>query len=76
MNSWTNSVGAGATAASYTPSSAIAGTTYYRVLVNAANSGCDQAISNTSMAVIIADLVVSAQPSDVNECVGGTTQCQ
>jgi hypothetical protein len=45
---------------------------YYRVLVNAANRGCDQAVSNNAVAVIIADLVVSTQPTDVNECVGGT----
>jgi hypothetical protein len=38
--------GTGATTATYTPSSAVPGTTYYRVLVNAANSGCDQAVSN------------------------------
>jgi hypothetical protein len=42
------------------------------VLVNAANNGCDQAVSNNAVAVIIADLVISTQPSNVNECVGGT----
>jgi hypothetical protein len=42
------------------------------VLINAANSGCDQAVSNNAVAVITADLVVSTQPTDVNECVGGT----
>jgi uncharacterized protein YraI len=34
--------------------------------------GCDQAVSNNAVAVITADLVVSTQPTDVNECVGGT----
>jgi hypothetical protein len=34
---WANSHGTGATTATYTPSSAVPGTTYYRVLVNAAN---------------------------------------
>jgi hypothetical protein len=72
VGGWTNSVGTGATTAAYTPSSAVPGTTYYRVLVNAANNGCDQAVSNNAIAVIIADLVVTTQPSDVNECVGGT----
>jgi hypothetical protein len=57
-----NSTGTGATTATYTPSSAVPGTTYYRVLVNAANNGCDQAVSNTSVAVIISDLVVTTQP--------------
>src|SRR4030095_14405825 len=56
----------------YTPDSSTPGTTYYRVLINAANSGCDQVVSNTASAIIIADLVVSTQPTDVNECVGGT----
>jgi hypothetical protein len=69
---WANSSGTGATTATYTPSSAVPGTTYYRVLVNAANNGCDQAVSNNAVAVITADLVISTQPSDVNECVGGT----
>jgi hypothetical protein len=31
--------------------SAVPGTTYYRVLVNAANNGCDQAVSNNAVAV-------------------------
>jgi hypothetical protein len=69
---WANSTGTGATTATYTPSSAVPGTTYYRVLVNSANNGCDQAVSNNAVAVITADLVVTTQPSDVNECVGGT----
>jgi hypothetical protein len=69
---WANSTGIGATTTTYTPSSAIPGTTYYRVLVNAANNGCDQVVSNNAVVIIIADLVISTQPSDVNECVGGT----
>ena len=71
---WANSTGTGATSPTYTPSSTTPGTTYYRVLVNASNSGCDQAVSNNGVAVIIADLIVTAQPSNVNECVGGTDQ--
>jgi hypothetical protein len=71
---WTNSVGTGATTATYTPSSAVPGTTYYRVLANAANNGCDQAVSNNAVAVIAADLVITTQPSNVNECIGGTDQ--
>ncbi len=45
---WSNATGTGATTATYTPSSAVPGTTYYRVLVNAANNGCDQAVSNNA----------------------------
>jgi len=69
---WVNAVGAGSTSAIYTPNSSVAGTTYYRVLVNAPNNGCDQAISNTSTVVVVADIAITTQPTDVNECVGGT----
>jgi hypothetical protein len=47
-------------------------TTFYRVLINAANNGCDQAVSNNAVAVITPDLLVITQPSNVNECIGGT----
>jgi hypothetical protein len=73
-NSWTNSTGAGATTNTFTPPSTVPGTTYYRVLVNASNSGCDQAISNNAIAVINADLTVTTQPTNVNECVAEQAQ--
>jgi hypothetical protein len=69
---WSNASGTGATTATFTPPSATPGTTYYRVLVNAGNNGCDQAVSNNGIAVISADLVVTTQPTNVSECVGGT----
>src|SRR6187455_677262 len=69
---WANALGTGSTTATFTPPSTIAGTTYYRVLINAANNGCDQAVSNNGVAVITPDLLVTTQPSDVNECIGGT----
>ena len=72
INGWANATGAGSTTATYTPSSASAGTTYYRVLVNAANNGCDQAVSNNATAIIAQDLLITTQPQDVNECIGGT----
>jgi hypothetical protein len=71
-NGWANATGPGSTTATYTPPSSIAGTTYYRVLVNASNNGCDQAVSNNAVAVITPDLLVTSQPTDVNECIGGT----
>ena len=46
----------------------------YRVLINAANSGCGQAVSNNGIAVITEDLLVTTQPSNVNECIGGADQ--
>ena len=70
---WSNSTGTGATTNTYTPSSAVPGTTYYRVLVNAANSGCDQVVSNTATAIISPDLLITTQPTNVTECVGGTS---
>ena len=72
IGGWANATGAGATTATYTPSSAVAGTTYYRVLVNAANSGCDQAVSNNGRVDITQDVAITTQPNDVNECIGGT----
>jgi hypothetical protein len=58
-NSWTNATGTGSTTATYTPSSSVAGTTYYRVLVNATNSGCGQVESNNSIVEIDPDATVS-----------------
>jgi hypothetical protein len=71
-NGWANALGTGSTTATFTPPSTVAGTTYYRVLINAANNGCDQAVSNNAVAVITPDLLVTTQPTDVNECIGGT----
>jgi hypothetical protein len=62
----------GATSSTYTPSSATAGTTYYRVIISASNNGCDAVPSNVSTVVIAPDLSIVAQPMDINECVGGT----
>ena len=70
---WANASGTGSTTAVYTPQSTVAGTTHYRVLINAANSGCDQAISATSIVIITPDLTVTSQPTPLTECVGGTS---
>ncbi|MDQ3015304.1 MAG: VWA domain-containing protein, partial [Bacteroidota bacterium] len=69
---WANASGTGATSILYTPLSITAGTTHYRVLINAANSGCDQAVSVTAIVIITPDLTVSTQPTPVTECIGGT----
>ncbi|MEO5906092.1 MAG: hypothetical protein ABIQ11_05165, partial [Saprospiraceae bacterium] len=73
-SNWTNATGSGATTNIYTPISTVAGTTHYRVLVNASNPGCDQAVSNSATAVIQPDLTITSQPSNLNECQGGTAQ--
>jgi hypothetical protein len=64
----------GATLSTFTPPSLVAGTTYYRVIISATGSGCGSTISDTSNAVIIPDLLVTEQPTNVNECIGGTDQ--
>jgi hypothetical protein len=68
--SWSNATGTGATTTIYTPDSSVPGTTYYRVLINAANNGCDQAVSNVSTVVINPDLVITTQPDNLTECAG------
>jgi large repetitive protein len=62
----------GATSASYTPVSTADGTFYYRVIVSATGNGCGTVTSGTSTVTIVPDLVVSTQPADIDECVGGT----
>jgi hypothetical protein len=69
---WANATGTGATTATFTPPSTTAGTTFYRVLVNATGNGCGQAVSNNATAIISADLVVTTQPTNITECLGGT----
>ena len=71
---WANAAGTGATTNTFTPPSATPGTTYYRVLVNATDSDCQQAVSSVVTAIIIPDIVVETQPTNVNECVGGQDQ--
>ena len=71
---WANAVGTGSTTNTFTPPSATPGTTYYRVLVNASNSDCAQAVSSVVTAIIIPDILVTTQPTNVNECVGGLDQ--
>jgi hypothetical protein len=71
---WVNASGAGAITSVFTPESLVAGTTYYRVLINAGNNGCEQAVTNIATAIISPDLSITVQPTDLNECVGGTAQ--
>ena len=69
---WVNATGTGNTTTTYTPDSSTPGTTFYRVLINASNSDCQQAVSVNATAIIAPDLLVTTQPTNVNECVGGT----
>jgi hypothetical protein len=47
---------------------------FYRVLISSPNSGCDQAVSANATATIVPDISVTTQPTNINECVGGTAQ--
>ncbi|MEO5906086.1 MAG: hypothetical protein ABIQ11_05135, partial [Saprospiraceae bacterium] len=69
---WTNATGTGSTSATFTPPSSALGSTYYRVLINATNSGCGQAVSGTAFAIIHPDLLITTQPTSIAECIGGT----
>jgi hypothetical protein len=43
-------------------------------LINASNSGCDQAVSNVVTAIIDPDLTITTAPVNLVECLGGTAQ--
>jgi hypothetical protein len=73
-DTWTNATGTGSNTNTYIPPSSLTGTLYYRVLVNAAGSGCDQAVSLNATATIVPDISVVSQPTGLNECIGGTAQ--
>ena len=74
VSGWINASGPGSTTATYTPPSTTAGVTYYRVLINATNNGCGQAESIVVAVTVAEDLLVTVQPTNVNECIGGTDQ--
>ncbi len=72
-STWAAAAGASSTSATYTPSSATAGTMYYRVRVTDGATGCDAITSATSTVTITPDLTVSTNLVDISECIGGTT---
>jgi hypothetical protein len=75
-NSGGTSLGAtsGAQTNSFTPSTLIAGTTYYYCVVSASGPGCGSATSTVATVVIVPDITILTQPtSPVTICVGGTT---
>ena len=43
-------------------------------MISASGTGCGSIVSDTANAVITPDLLVTAEPTNVNECVGGTDQ--
>ena len=62
----------GATSSTYTPPSATAGTLYYQVIISATGNGCGSTTSNVATVIVRADLSISSQPTNIDECVGGT----
>jgi hypothetical protein len=50
----------------------LSATTNYRVWVNADESGCEDVYSSVVSVIVSPDIVITTQPSNVNECVGGT----
>jgi hypothetical protein len=63
---------AGATFASYTPSSVAAGTTYYRVVVSASGNDCGSVTSTSATVTVVADPAITVQPAGGTICSGGT----
>ena len=68
---WSAAVG-GTNSATYTPPSTTAGTMYYRVTASATGDGCNSVTSNNAKVDIIDDIVITAQPQDITECIDGT----
>ena len=67
------SAASGATnSATYTPPSTTAGTMYYHVIASATGNGCSSTTSNNAQVDIIPDIVITAQPQDITECLDGT----
>ncbi|MFN6014324.1 MAG: hypothetical protein ACK47F_06525 [Flavobacteriales bacterium] len=63
----------GATSATYTPSTAAAGTVYYFCTVTAAGNGCNPINSSISEVIVVPDPAISAQPLlSQTVCTGGT----
>ncbi len=58
--------------ATYTPPSATAGTMYYRVIASATGNGCSSVTSNNAQVDIIPDIVITAHPQNITECLDGT----
>ncbi|MCB0568183.1 MAG: choice-of-anchor A family protein, partial [Phaeodactylibacter sp.] len=67
--SWSNI--SGATGSTYSPSTASAGTTYFRATYSCSGGGCNTGNSNTATVVVSPDPSISISPSNNTICVGG-----
>ncbi|MGB4848215.1 MAG: hypothetical protein WBP41_09880, partial [Saprospiraceae bacterium] len=61
------------TSATYDVPSATSGSFFYRLIVTDQASGCNDPLSNVINVVISPDLSVTTQPTNVIECIGGTS---
>lgn len=61
----------GATSATYTPASTVAGTTYFRVIISASGNGCGIVTSNSVPVIIANDPSITTHPSNTMVCSGG-----
>jgi SdrD B-like domain len=62
----------GATSSTFTPPSVSAGTIFYQVVVSAGETGCDDIISTPVSVLVNPDQSITAQPTPIVECIGGT----
>jgi hypothetical protein len=70
---WTD-ISVNGTSATYDVPSATNGSFYYRVIVTDVASGCSDPVSNVINVIITQDLVVTTEPANITECIGGTAQ--
>ncbi len=64
---------AGATNANYTPITTVIGTTYYRIIISDAGSGCTSITSDESEVIINADPAITSQPLTTQTICEGAT---
>ncbi|MDP5081783.1 MAG: gliding motility-associated C-terminal domain-containing protein, partial [Winogradskyella sp.] len=63
----------GATAATYTPSTATVGTTYYYLIITFSTGGCNEIISDTAEIVVANTSQIDTEPINTQSiCIGGT----
>ena len=66
-------VSTGGTSSSYSVPTGAAGTTYYKVIISDAVSGCTQLTSNVAYVTLTNSFSFSTQPQSVTECQGTST---
>ena len=62
---------AGATNSTYDAPTDVAGTTYYRVVIDAADGGCESSTSDEAIVVVQEDIAITTQPTGADVCIDG-----